>query len=77
VNLTKLQLVLAWLPFAFGALNLVLKAVLEDSDRAENRIEWIFAMQMQLYFLVSYFSWKETHFSASFKAGNARPQTAA
>lgn len=77
VNLTKLQLVLAWLPFALGALNLVLKAVLEDSDRSENRIEWIFAMQMQLYFLVSYFSWKETHFSASFKAGKTHPQPAA
>jgi hypothetical protein len=69
VTLTKLQLVLAWFPFALGALNLVLKAVLEDSRPAENRIEWIFAMQMQLFFLVSYFSWKGTHFSASFVAG--------
>jgi hypothetical protein len=69
VNLTKLQLLLAWFPFALGALNLVLKAVLENSRPAENRIEWIFAMQMQLFFLVSYFSWKETHFSASFVAG--------
>jgi hypothetical protein len=69
VNLTKLQLVLAWFPFALGALNLVLKAVLEESDPAENRIEWIFAMQMQLFFLVSFFSWKETRFSASFEAG--------
>jgi hypothetical protein len=57
VNLTKLQLVLAWFPFALGALNLILKAVLENSDAAENRIEWIFAMQMQLFFVVSYFAW--------------------
>lgn len=65
--LTKLQLVLAWVPFAIGALNLILKAVLENSRPAENRIEWIFAILMQIYFLVSYFSWRETQFSASFR----------
>jgi hypothetical protein len=64
--LTRLQLVLAWVPFALGVLNLVLKASLENSRPFENRIEWIFAMQMQLYFLISYFSWRETQFSASF-----------
>lgn len=70
VKLTKLQLVLAWFPFALGALNLVLKATLEDAGPAESRIEWIFAMQMQIYFIVSYFSWKETGFRAMFDAGN-------
>jgi hypothetical protein len=69
VNLTRLQLFLGWFPFALGALNLVLKATLADSDSAENRIEWIFAMQMQLYFVVTYFSWKETQFAAAFDAG--------
>jgi hypothetical protein len=75
-RLTKLQLLLAWFPFALGALNLVLKATLEDSGPAENRIEWIFAMQMQLYFIVSYFSWKQTHFGIRFQAGQARSETA-
>jgi hypothetical protein len=70
VRLTKLQLLLAWFPFALGALNLVLKATLDDSGPAENRIEWIFAMQMQLYFIVSYFSWKETGFRAVFDTGS-------
>lgn len=69
INLTRLQLVLAWFPFALGALNLVLKATLEDSGPAESRIEWIFAMQMQLYFVVTYFSWKETGFGVAFEAG--------
>jgi hypothetical protein len=64
--LTELQLVLAWVPFVLGLLNLVLKAVLENSRPFENRIEWIFAMLMQVYFLISYFSWRETQFSASF-----------
>jgi hypothetical protein len=75
-RLTKLQLLLAWFPFALGALNLVLKATLEDSGPAENRIEWIFAMQMQLFFVVSYFSWKETRLSASFEAGPTPPEPA-
>jgi predicted acyltransferase len=69
VGLTRLQLILAWFPFALGALNLILKATLENSDAAENRIEWIFAMQMQLYFLVTYFSWRETQFRLSFVVG--------
>ncbi|MEX2125773.1 MAG: hypothetical protein WD795_17930 [Woeseia sp.] len=69
ITLTRLQLVLAWVPFALGALNLVLKAMLDNSRPAENRIEWIFAIQMQFYFIVSYFSWRETQFSLSFDAG--------
>jgi hypothetical protein len=66
INLTRLQLVLAWFPFALGALNLILKATLEDSGPAESRIEWIFAMQMQLYFIVTYFSWRESGFGMTF-----------
>lgn len=64
--LTRVQLLLAWLPFALGILNLILKAVLEQSRPAENRIEWTFAILMQVYFVISYFSWRETQFSASF-----------
>jgi hypothetical protein len=59
---TRIQLALAWIPFALGALNLILKAVLEDADAAENRIEWIFALLMQAYFLLSYMAWRDTHF---------------
>lgn len=61
--LTRVQLVLSWLPFALGALNLILKATLADSDAAENRIEWIFALLMQGYFVISYFTWRDTDFS--------------
>lgn len=67
--LTKLQLLLTWVPFLLGILNLILKAVLEQSRPAENRIEWVFAILMQVYFVISYFSWRETQFSASFTAG--------
>ncbi len=69
--LVRAQLVLGWVPFALGVLNLVLKAVLEDSGPAENRIEWIFAIQMQAYFVISYFCWRETQFGIS--ASVARP----
>lgn len=64
--LTHLQLTLSWIPFVLGALNLILKATLEDSDNAENRIEWIFALLMQSYFVISYFSWRETRFMVSY-----------
>lgn len=75
VALTKLQLLLAWIPFGLGVLNLLLKATLEDSGAAENRIEWIFAMQMQIYFVITWFLWRATGFRASFTAvtaGDAR-----
>jgi hypothetical protein len=71
INLTRLQLFLGWFPFALGALNLILKATLEDSGPAESRIEWIFAMQMQIYFIVTYFSWKETGFGIAFSTADA------
>jgi len=60
---TRIQLALAWIPFALGALNLILKALLEDADAAENRIEWIFAFLMQAYFLLSFVAWHSTNFS--------------
>lgn len=60
---TRIQLALAWIPFALGALNLILKAALEDADAAENRIEWIFAFLMQAYFLLSFVAWHSTDFS--------------
>jgi hypothetical protein len=65
LHVTRIQLALAWIPFALGALNLILKAVLENADAAENRIEWIFALLMQGYFLLSYVAWRETRFTLS------------
>lgn len=60
---TRIQLALGWIPFALGALNLILKAVLEDADAAENRIEWIFAFLMQAYFAMSIVAWRDTRFT--------------
>ena len=72
-RLALAQLFLSISPFAIGALNLVLKATLEDSDQAENVIEWIFALMMQLYFLLSFIAWRRSGFHATFSV-TKRPQ---
>lgn len=71
-GLALAQLVLSISPFAIGVLNLVLKATLEDSDQAENIIEWIFALMMQLYFLLSFITWGRSGFRAEFFVTNRR-----
>ena len=55
---------LAALPFVLGVLNLVLRAILEDPDTWENRIEWVAALIMQLYFLFLWNAWRVTGFRA-------------
>lgn len=72
VAITKIQLAVALIPFALGILNLVLKAVLDDADASENIIEWIFALLMHAYFLLSYFAWRATGFDASFSVDRSR-----
>jgi len=52
------------LPFALGILNFALKAVLDDPDFTENRIEWISALLMQFYFVALYIAWRNTGFPA-------------
>jgi hypothetical protein len=66
VRIAKIQLGLATVPFALGILNLTLKATLADSDPAENVIEWIFALLMQTYFVLSYFSWRDSGFAVRY-----------
>ena len=66
-SLQRYGVVLLWfcvLPFALGFLNMILKAVLENADRAENIIEWNVALIMQGYFIVLYTAWRSTGFSA-------------
>ena len=55
---------LAALPWMLGILNLVFKNVLDDPDAMENRIEWIAATLMQLYYLFLWFAWRATGFEA-------------
>ena len=60
------QMLLALTPFALGALNLILKVTLENPDPPENVIEWIFALLMHVYFLLTWFNWRATGFDGRF-----------
>jgi hypothetical protein len=72
VTITRIQLAVALIPFGLGILNLVLKALLDDAVAPERIIEWIFALLMHSYFLLSYFSWRATGFDASFSVEKSR-----
>jgi cytochrome b561 len=43
-----------------GILNLVLKSTLADPDPAENRIEWVAATLVQLWFFILFVAWRRT-----------------
>lgn len=66
-KISRAQLWLATTPFLLGILNLVLKATLDDADPAENVIEWIAALMMQTYLVLTYWSWAITRFSGNLK----------
>lgn len=72
VTITKIQLAVALIPFALGIVNVILKTVLDDATAPERIIEWIFALLMHSYFLLSYFSWRATGFDASFTVEKSR-----
>lgn len=54
---------------ALGAANFIVGALLEESDNAENVIEWNYAMIMQAYFVLSFFAWRATGFGAALRTG--------
>ncbi len=61
----RLMLAFCAVPFVIGLLNFYLKATLENSDSAENTIEWIAATSMQFYLLVMYLAWRSSRFTAT------------
>ena len=65
-RIARWQMFLALTPFALGALNLILKVTLENPDPPENVIEWIFALLMHVYFLLTWFNWRATGFDGRF-----------
>jgi len=71
-RITRYQMAIAIIPFALGVLNLVLKGTMDDADAAENVIEWIFALLMHSYFLLTYFSWRATGFAGLFSVDESR-----
>jgi hypothetical protein len=67
-GLVRVLVTLVILPFALGALNLLLKSVLTDADRFENAIEWIVVLAMQTHISLTYFAWRATSFQAKLSA---------
>jgi len=63
----EIQLAMSLMPLVLGILNLILKSVLEDFDQGENTIEWISALLMHIYFVLTYFVWQESGFDGRFR----------
>lgn len=72
LTISRVQLWLALAPFALGVLNLGLKSTLDDADSAENVIEWIAALLMHFYFVLTFFTWRETGFAADWSVNRQR-----
>ena len=70
LRITRVQLALVALPFALGALNLTLKAILQDADKPENAIEWIAVLAMQSHIILTYFAWRASGFDVEFKVAH-------
>ncbi len=56
------QLLLLIAMLGLGLTSVTLDYLGEDTDPRENIIEWNYALLTHLYFLGSYFLWKQTHF---------------
>ena len=59
-RLRQFMLALCLAPFALGVLNFIQKVVITDINSIENRIEWIAALLMQLWFLGLFVAWRES-----------------
>ena len=60
----------AMLPFLLGILNLVQKSVLDDPDAMENRIEWVAALGMQLWFVLLYVAFRRSRLDVAVTTGS-------
>lgn len=68
-RIAKIMLAMCASVFVLGILNLVLKAVLDDADAAENRIEWLATILIQLWFLVLWRCWRSSGADFSVRVG--------
>lgn len=68
-RLASSMLFVCSMPLVLGVLNIVLKNLLDDADLVENRIEWIAALLMQVYFVLLYRAWGVSKFTVEVKAG--------
>ena len=59
-RLRSMMLFVIGTPFVLGIINLLQKAVLTAPNNFENRIEWISALLMQVWFVLLYFAWRRS-----------------
>jgi len=59
-RLRSLMMIVIGTPFVLGLFNLVQKVVLAQPNNIENRIEWVAALLMQLWFVCLYFAWRRS-----------------
>ena len=48
-----------------GVLNVLLRAILDDTDQIENIIEWFAGLVLQVHFVLMFFVWRETGLDVS------------
>ena len=69
---SRLRQIMGWLlvmPFVLGIYNFIQKALVENPDNMENRIEWIVSLLMQLWFVMLYLAWRRSGFKVEVRAG--------
>ena len=67
-----LRRLMAWLlamPFVLGIYNFIQKALIEDLNSIENRIEWIVSLLMQIWFIALFVAWRRTRFEIAATTG--------
>jgi hypothetical protein len=67
-----LRSLMAWLlamPFVLGIYNFIQKALIEDLNSIENRIEWIVSLLMQIWFIALFVAWRRTRFEIAATTG--------
>jgi len=68
---SRLQRAMFWVivtPFALGLFNFAQKAVMSPLNNFENRIEWISAVFMQVWFVLLYLAWRRSRFDLVVRA---------
>ena len=69
---SRLRQIMAWLlvlPFVLGLYNFIQKALVEDLNSMENRIEWVVSLLMQLWFVALYLAWRRSSFDIEVRTG--------
>ena len=69
---SRLRTLMGWLlvtPFLLGIYNFIQKALIEDLNSVENRIEWIVSLLMQLWFVALYVAWRRSRFDIAARTG--------